>query len=67
MARSKALGSAIFVPILIGAIGLVNLTHKARFATFHTVDVLQLIASGMCFGVALAALIALLRGPRPAS
>jgi hypothetical protein len=38
--------------------------HRPRFASFHNVDVLQLLASGMCFGVALAALIALLRGPR---
>ena len=67
MARGKALGSAIFVPVMVGGIGLINLTHKARFATFHTVDVVQLIASGMCFGVALMSLILLLRGPRPAN
>lgn len=67
MRRGKALGSAIFVPVLIGVIGLVNLTHHPRFAAFHTVDALQLIASGMCFGVALSALFALIRGERPAS
>ncbi|HUI75099.1 MAG TPA: hypothetical protein VLX32_09150 [Candidatus Acidoferrum sp.] len=64
MANRKALGSAIFVPVLIGSIGLLNITHKQRFELFHTVDVLQLIASGMCYGVALAAFIALIRGSR---
>jgi hypothetical protein len=67
MARGRALGSAIFIPVLVGGIGLMNLMHKPRFATFHTVDVVQLIASGMCFGVALMSLMLLLRGPRPIS
>ncbi|HUL17511.1 MAG TPA: hypothetical protein VLV88_16050 [Terriglobales bacterium] len=64
MANRTALGSAILIPVLIGSIGLMNIMHKQRFELFHTVDVLQLIASGMCYGVALAALLALLRRPR---
>jgi len=60
----KFLGSAVVVPVIIGSIGLMNLMHQPRFESFHNVDVLQLIASGMCFGVALAALFSLLRGPR---
>ncbi len=44
--------SAILV--VVGVIGLVSLMGRPRFQTYHTVDVLQLIVSGMCFGVALA-------------
>ncbi len=64
MSSRKALSSAVFVPLLVGFIGLWNLMQRPRFAGIHTVDVLQLIASGMCFGVALSAILALLRGPR---
>lgn len=39
------------VPILIGIIGLMPLMRNSRFAAYHTVDVLQLLASGACFGV----------------
>ena len=55
----KGLGT-YFVLIVIGSIGFFELTQKPRFQTFHTVDVLQLIATGMCYGVALAGIIALL-------
>ena len=64
MNSRKTLTSAIVVPLIIGIVGLVTLMEKPRFAAFHSVDVLQLVGSGMCFGVALAALIALIRGPR---
>ena len=60
-ARRKTIVSAIVVPLIIGLIGFFNLTQRPRFASFHSVDVLQLLASGMCFGVALSALIALIR------
>ncbi len=31
--------------------------QRPRFAAYHNVDVLQLLATGMCFGVALSALV----------
>ena len=64
MASRKGLTSAVLAPSVVGFIGLWNLMQRPYFASFHTVDVLQLIASGMCFGVALSAIFALLRGPR---
>jgi hypothetical protein len=64
MLNRKSLTSAVAVPLVIGLIGLMNVMRRPRFESFHNVDVLQLLASGMCFGVALAALLALLRGPR---
>ena len=45
------------VLILVGSIGFLQISRQTRFAAFHTVDVLQLLASGMCFGVALAAIL----------
>lgn len=64
MLNRKTLTSAVVAPVIIGSIGLLNLMQRPRFASFHNVDVLQLIASGMCFGVALASMVALLRGLR---
>lgn len=62
----KALGSTVFVLILIGLIGVNNVIRHPRFQFFHTVDVVQLLASGMCFGVALSTAIVLLRTRRKA-
>jgi hypothetical protein len=62
--RDKRLVAAVFMPVVIGMIGFFNLTRRPRFELFHTVDVLQLLATGMCFGIALAALFAMLRGKR---
>jgi hypothetical protein len=64
MLTRKALVSAFAMPLMIGLVGLTNLMHQPRFESFRNVDVLQLLASGMCFGVALSALFALLRGTR---
>ena len=64
MFRRNVLVSAVFVPIIIGSVGLMNLMHQPRFETYRTVDVVQLLGTGLCYGVALVALIMLLRGPR---
>ncbi len=47
--------------LFIGLLGIFELVERPRFQTYHTVGVLQLIASGMCMGVALMWLIARLR------
>ncbi len=61
--RKRTLWVSILVLIVIGSVGFVNMSQHARFQAFHTVDVLQLLGTGMCYGVALAGIIALLRGP----
>ena len=38
--------------------------QQPRFQSYHNVDIVQLIASGMCFGVALSGLLALMRGTK---
>jgi hypothetical protein len=47
---------AILIPLLIGLLGFTTMTRKPRFELFHAVDILQLLATGMCFGVALTSL-----------
>ena len=64
MHKRNGLLSTVAVTVIIGCIGLVHLMEQLRFQNFHNVDVLQLIGSGMCFGVALMALISMFRKPR---
>jgi len=64
MLSSKTRASVVVVPLLAGLVGLMNLMQKPRFMNFPNVDVLQLLASGMCFGLALSALLTWLRAPR---
>ncbi len=47
--------------VVLGSIGLVHLMQQPRFAEFHNVDVLQLLASGACFGVAVCSVVLFLR------
>jgi hypothetical protein len=62
--RTRALSASILALIVVGSVGFLNLTQRPRFQALHTVDVLQLLATGMCYGVALTQVIALLRKPR---
>ena len=45
----------VVMPLLLGLIALAGLMRNPRLHTFRTVDVLQLLGTGMCFGVALTA------------
>lgn len=64
MFRKRSNVAAVLVPLMIGLFGFFTLAQRQRFAAIHTVDVLQLLASGMCFGIALAALLMIFRKPR---
>jgi hypothetical protein len=64
MSSRRKLVVPFIVPLLIGLGGFSNVARSPRFETFHTVDVIQLIGTGMCFGVALYTLVIFLRGPR---
>ena len=64
MRKSRTLGTSFFVPVLIGAVGLFQFAQRPGFAGFRNVDVVLLLACGMCFGIALAGLFEFLRGPR---
>ena len=49
---------------LCGSMVLFNSLGNPRLASLRGPDVLQLVAIGVCFGVALATLVAFFRGPR---
>lgn len=49
--------------MIVGLVGLVSLIGRPRFQTYHAVDVLQLLASGMCFGIALVGVLRIWLGP----
>ncbi|HKF52393.1 MAG TPA: hypothetical protein VKB26_08785 [Candidatus Acidoferrales bacterium] len=54
--RTRKVGLTVTLLGVVGSIGFVDLAQRPRFANFHTVDVLQLLGTGMCYGVALALL-----------
>jgi len=64
MPRRKSLIAEVLVPIIVGVGGLAHLMSQPRFAAYRSVDVVQMTGSGVCFGVALFALILMLRTPR---
>jgi hypothetical protein len=50
---SRRKGAVPAVALIIGIIGIFQLNEAHRLDAFRTVDVVQLVASGMCFGVTL--------------
>lgn len=56
------------VPLLVSSAvrthGVARIFGNPRLAAIRTVDLVQLIAIGMCFGVALTTLVTFLRRPR---
>ncbi|MGH9727854.1 MAG: hypothetical protein ACRD4V_04610 [Candidatus Acidiferrales bacterium] len=61
--RRRSLAASAFVLIVVGSIGFFSLSQRPRFQAIHTVDVVQLLATGMCYGVALAGIFAMFRKP----
>lgn len=67
MSNRRTFAPKVFIPLFIASMGLVaslNVASSPRFATFHTIDVVRLLAAGVCFGAALAALLIFFGGPR---
>ena len=60
--QRKRIFASVFVPAFVGLTGLFALIARPRFQTFHTVDVVQLLVTGMCFGVTLVGLVRMMRG-----
>jgi hypothetical protein len=52
------------VPLFFGILSLLSMVGRGRLAPYSGPDIVQLIGTGMCFGVALAGLVLLLRGRR---
>ena len=53
-----------FIPLLFGILSFSSSSSNPRVAALHGSDVLQLMASGMCFGVTLVLLIVFFRDRR---
>ena len=51
-------------PLLFGLMGAARTVGNPRLAAIRAVDILQLMAIGVCFGVALTTLVTFLRRPR---
>ena len=49
---------------MIGLLGLYRVTQSASFESYRTVDVVQLLGSGACFGAALVGVTVTLLRPR---
>ena len=52
------------IPLVIGLIGFSRVTQRPQFESYRTLDVVQLVVSGACFGAALTGLIVMLVRPR---
>jgi len=49
------------VPLLVGFAGFYRVMQSPSFAMYRTVDVVQLLGSGVCFGAAMVGIIFMLR------
>ena len=56
--------SVSFLLVSIGLMGLYSVTREPRFGQLRAVDVVQLVGTGLCFGVALVMLITFFIGRR---
>ena len=54
----------LVLPLVIGMGGLSRVMQSPSFQLYRTVDVVQLLGSGACFGVSMAGIIFMLRGKR---
>lgn len=67
MTNRRKIPPGIFAPVLLvfmGTIAFSNAASKPGFDTYRAVDVVRLIAVGMCFGAAVVTLIVYVRGRR---
>ncbi len=53
------------VPLMFSLAGFYRVTQSPSFEVYRAVDIVQLLGSGVCFGVAMVGVILLLRGSRP--
>jgi hypothetical protein len=59
--RRKTAVAMIVISLVVGITGLTTVTGRPRFSGYATVNVLELLASEMCFGIALVGIVRTLR------
>ncbi len=52
------------MPLLIGVVGLVRVMDSPHFGVYRTVDVVQLLGSGVCFGAAIVGVAMMIKARR---
>ena len=62
MMNRRRMLPAFVVPMLYGSISLFNTLSRPTLQAVRAVDIVQLLVSGMCFGVALMSLVLFVRG-----
>ena len=65
MSDRRRFVTGVLVPVFIGLMGAAafyNMVNNPRFATFQGIDVVRLLAAGMCFGSALTWLLLYFQG-----
>ena len=53
MPKRRPVVASILIPLMVGLVALSTVLQRPRFASVHTVDIVQLLGAGLCFGVAL--------------
>ena len=53
-----------WAPLLFGLMGVSRIFGNPRLAAIRTIDIVQLVGVGICFGVALTTLVTFFRRPR---
>ena len=62
--QSRHVVTGVILPVIIAALGFLDLHQRPEFAHMRKVDVFQLVVCGMCMGIALTGFIEFLRAPR---
>ena len=62
--RPKSL--SIVLPLIVGISGLITVLARPRAAAYASVDIIELVAGGLCLGIALVAIVQWLKGDRAA-
>jgi hypothetical protein len=52
------------IPLMVGSAGFYRVSHSPSFELYRTVDIVQLLGSGVCLGATLVGVIFMLRWPR---
>jgi hypothetical protein len=55
----------LLIMLIVGFGGVYKVTQSPNFQMYRAVGIVQLLGSGVCFGVAMVGVIFLLRGARP--
>jgi len=52
------------IPLIVGIAGFYRVAQSPSYQMYRSVDIVQLLGSGVCFGATLAGVIFMLRGAR---